>query len=55
MEEAAGDTTRQLKLGPDRARQRTDLEMLDGAEVIRAVEPVGVDSGQAGAAQQLKL
>ena len=30
------ESTRQLKLGADRARQRTELEMLDGTEVYRA-------------------
>ena len=40
------DSTRQLKLGDDRARQRTELEMLDGTEVVSVMivpraEPVG--------------
>ena len=39
MEEAAGrQFARQLKLGADRARQRTDMEMLDGTEVVTAVD-----------------
>ena len=29
------DNTRQLRLGADRARQKTELEMLDGTEVVR--------------------
>ena len=42
------DNTRQLKLGADRARQRTDMEMLDGTKVVRVVGaleagPVAVD------------
>ena len=32
------DNTRQLKLGADRASQRTDMEMVDGTEVVRAVD-----------------
>ena len=38
------DNTRQLKLGADRARQRAEMEMLDGTEVVRMVgasEPFG--------------
>ena len=31
------DNTRQLKLGADRARQRTDMEMLDGTMVVTVV------------------
>ena len=31
------DNARQLKLGADRAKQRTDMKMLDGTEVVRAV------------------
>ena len=31
------DNTRQLELGADKARQRTDMEMLDGIEVVRVV------------------
>ena len=31
------DSTRQLKLGPDRARQGTELEMLDGTELYSVV------------------
>ena len=29
------DRTRQLLLGADRARQRTELEMLDGTDIVR--------------------
>ena len=48
------DNTRQLKLGADRARQRTDMEMLDGIEVVRVVGaseagPVAVDEMGIGA------
>ena len=43
------DTTRQLKLGADRAKQRTDLEMLDDIEVVRVVD--AAEAGpEAGAA-----
>ena len=35
------DNTRQLKLGADRARQRTEMEMLDGTEVVRMVGASG--------------
>ena len=34
------DNTRQLQLGADRARQLTDMELLDGTEVVRAVGEV---------------
>ena len=37
------ETTRQLKLGADRARQRTELEMLDGTEVYRAAAGEGLE------------
>ena len=37
------DSTRQLKLGADRTRQRTEMEMLDGTEVVREVD--ASDSG----------
>ena len=48
------DNTRQLKLGAGRARQRTDMEMLDGTEVVRVVGaleagPVAVDGMWIGA------
>ena len=32
------DSTRQLRLGADRARQGTELEMLDGTELYSVVE-----------------
>jgi hypothetical protein len=35
-------TTRQLKLWADKAKQRTDLEMLDGTDVVRVAEAVAV-------------
>ena len=35
------DNTMQLKLGADRARQRSDMEMLGGTEVVRAVDAPG--------------
>ena len=37
------ESTRQLKLGADRARQRTELEMLDGTEVYRAAAGEGLE------------
>ena len=37
------DSTRQLKLGADRARQRTELEVLDGTEVITVVNGAGAE------------
>ena len=43
------DRTRQLLLDADRARQRTELEMLDGADVYRAAageEPEEGDEGE---------
>ena len=47
------DSTRQLKLGADRARQRNELEMLDGTEVFSVengagAEPVAGGGGVAG-------
>ena len=38
------DSTRQLRLGADRARQRTELEMLDGTEVYSVVDGAGAES-----------
>ena len=35
------NNTRQLKLGADRAREKTVMEMLDGIEVVRVVEMTG--------------
>ena len=37
------DSTRQLRLGADRARQRTELEMLDGTEVASVVGASGTE------------
>ena len=42
------DKTRQLLLGADRARQRTELEMLDGTDIGREVEAVGARHVAAG-------
>ena len=35
------DKTRQLLLGADRPRQRTELEMLEGTDIVREVETAG--------------
>ena len=43
------DRTRQLKLGADRARQRTDMLMLDGTDIVREVEAAGARHEAAGA------
>ena len=45
------DKTRQLLLGADRAslRQRTELEMLDGTDIVREVEAAGARHEAAGA------
>ena len=43
------DRTRQLLLGADRARQRTELEMLDGTDIVRRVEAAGAGHEAAGA------
>ena len=42
--------TRQLKLGADRARQRSDMamEMLDGTEVVRAMAGADAETGADG-------
>ena len=37
------DSTRQVRLGADRARQRTELEMLNGTEVVSVVGPPGAE------------
>lgn len=37
--------TRQLQLGADRARQRSDMEMLDGTEVVRGWMQLGQGLG----------
>ena len=44
------ESTRQLKLGADRARQRMELEMLDGTEVYRAAAAEGLEEGADGRA-----
>ena len=45
------DRTRhvQLKLGADRARQRTEMLMLDGTDIVRVVEAAGARHEVAGA------
>ena len=43
------DRTRQLLLGADRARQRTELEMLDGTDIVRRVGAAGAGHEAAGA------
>ena len=43
------DKTRQLLLGADRARQRTELEMLDGTDIVREVGAAGARHEGAGA------
>jgi hypothetical protein len=43
------DRTRKLLLGADRARQRTELEMLDGTDIVRVVEAAGARHEAAGA------
>ena len=45
------DRTRQLKLGADRARQRTDMLMLDGTDnvIVEVVEAAGARHESAGA------
>ena len=35
------DRTRQLKLGADRARQRTDMLMLGGTDIVGTMEAIG--------------
>ena len=44
------DSTRQLRLGADRARQRTELEVLDGTGVFSMVNGAGAEpvAGEAG-------
>ena len=42
------DRTRQLKLRADRARQRTDMLMLDGTDIVREVEAAGARHEAAG-------
>ena len=43
------DRTRQLKLGADRARQRSDMLMLDGTDIVRVVEAAGARHESTGA------
>jgi hypothetical protein len=43
------DRTRQLLLGADRARQRTELQMLDGTDIVREVEAAGARHEATGA------
>jgi hypothetical protein len=50
------DRTRQLLLGADRARQRTELEiMLDGTDIVREVVAVGARHEAAGAGPEAEL
>ena len=42
------DRTRHLKLGADRARQGTEMLILDGADVVRLVEAAGAGPEAAG-------
>ena len=49
------DNTRQLKLGADRSRQRTELEMLDGTDIVREVEAAGARHEAAGAGSESEL
>ena len=49
------DRTRQLKQGADKARQRTELEMLDGSDIVREVEATGAGHGEAGAGPESEL
>ena len=45
-----GSSTRQLRLGADRARQRIELEMLDGTKVFSMGDEAGAEpvAGEAG-------
>ena len=43
------DRTRQLELGADRARQRSDMLMLDGTDIVGTVEAVGARHASAQA------
>ena len=49
------DRTRQLLLGADRARQRTELEMLDGTDIVREVAAAGARHEAAGAGPEAEL
>ena len=49
------DRTRQLLLGADRARQRTELEMLDGTDIVREVEAAGARHEAAGAGPEAEF
>ena len=48
-------STRQLRLGADRARQRTELEMLDGTEVFSVVNGAGAEPMAGGAGPESEL
>ena len=37
------DSTRQLGLGADKARQKTELEVLDGTEVFSVINGAGAE------------
>ena len=47
------DSTRQMRLGADRARQRIELEMLDGADIVKGTEAAGLGTRQQEQAQSL--
>ena len=49
------DGTRQLRLGADRARQRTELEMLDGTDIVREVQSAGARREPADAGPESEL
>ena len=47
--------TRQLLLGADRARQGTELEMLDGTDIVREVEAAGARHEATGAGPEAEF
>ena len=47
--------TRQLLLGADRARQGTELEMLDGTDIVREAETTGARHESAGSDPEAKF
>ena len=49
------DKTRQLKLGADRARQRTEMLMLDGTDIVRLVEAAGSRHEAVGAGPEAEI
>ena len=49
------DRTRQLLLGADRARQKTELEMLDGTDIVREVVAAGARHEAAGAGPEAEF